>query len=217
MLPDSLREYTDAVSRFIFVEDAPEPADILFVPGSGHPAHVRRAARLFREGLAPLVLPSGFHAKGDDAFLAHPEYPSEWAWMRDILLQDGVPDGCILREDRSTFTWENAAFSRDVLRRLALPVRRAILCCRAHHARRALFYYQAAFPETRFFTVPEPDPGISRDTWFLTGEGRSAVLGEVRRMGSQITDIFDALAQGRTPPWPDRPLPDPEHTERTSP
>jgi ketopantoate reductase len=43
-------------------------------------------------------------------------------------------------------------------------------------------------------------PAIGPDTWYLTEEGRHTVLGEVRRMGSQVMEIFDCLMEGREPP-----------------
>lgn len=192
--------YIDAVSRFIFVEDEPETSDIIFIPGSSHDEHVRLASRLYHDGYAPYILPSGMHAKAADAFTADPAYASEWAWMRHLLIELGVPAERILREDQATFTWENATFSRKVTDSLGLQVKTAILCCRSYHARRALFYYQAAFPETRFLTVPALVPGITRDTWFRSEAGRHEVLGEVRRMGSQVLEIFDCLMEGKEPP-----------------
>ena len=63
-----LKNFTD----FIFPEDTPEPADVIFVPGNGYPQMAERAAALWREGYAPFVLPSGKysvtlgHFSGDD-------------------------------------------------------------------------------------------------------------------------------------------------------
>ena len=42
------------------------------------------------------------------------EYETEWHFLRAVLRKAGVPEEAILREDRSTFTWENALFSRRV-------------------------------------------------------------------------------------------------------
>lgn len=194
------RNYIDAVSRFIFVRDVPEKSDLIFLPGSSHDEHIHLAAELYAQGYAPYILPSGFHEKSASAFSKDPQYDSEWAWMRHLLISLGVPDARILREDRATFTWENARLSREVTDRMGIQVRRAILCCRSYHARRALFYYQAAFPETSILTVPAAVPSVGPDTWYLTEEGRHIVLGEVRRMGSQVQEIFDCLMEGRVPP-----------------
>ena len=42
---------------FIFIDDKPEKADVIFVPGNGYPQMAEKAAELYRRGLAPRVLP----------------------------------------------------------------------------------------------------------------------------------------------------------------
>ena len=108
-------------------------------------------------------------------------------------MKHGVPDSAILREDQATYTWENAQFSRDVLRAQGIPVKTAILCCKAFHARRALLYYQAAMPDVRFLVCPVQNPGCARDDWYLTEKGRARVLGEVQRLGSQVNEVFSMM------------------------
>ena len=187
------RSFLQAVSDFIFVKDSPEKADIIFVPGSSFEGHVRLAGQLYLEGYAPKILPSGFHPKGSSAVTGDPAFPSEWAWMRSLLLEMQVPDADILREDRATFTWENAVFSKQVLLSEGIPLPgTALLTCKAHHARRALYYYQSVFPDTRFLVCTSDVPGISADDWHLTVSGRNAVMGEVQRLGGQIREILEA-------------------------
>ena len=73
--------------------------------------------------------------------------------------------------------------------------RRAIICCKPYHARRALFYYQAALPDTELRVCVSDEPGLNADDWFCTAEGRARVLGEVTRLGRQIPDVLEeALA-----------------------
>ena len=55
------REYErflDQISDFIFVEDEPEKADILFVPGNGFPQMSIEAARLWK-AIRERIRPSG--------------------------------------------------------------------------------------------------------------------------------------------------------------
>ena len=186
-----------AVSDFIFAEDPPEKADIILLPGSFHEEHVLRAAELYHDGFAQLILPSGRYAKAQGR-CSIDGYESEWAWMRDVLRWNGVPGSAILREDRATYTWENAQLSRAVTDSLGLRVRTALLACRAHHARRALFYYQAAFPETRILVCPAASEGRGREDWFTTPAGRAEILGELRRLGDQIREVFEDR-MGRQP------------------
>ncbi len=193
-----------AVTEFIFVEDAPEPADVIFVPGSRKIENAIRAAELYKAGYAPYVLPSGRFSTVYGRFKGVPEryiadfpdeYETEWSFLRAVLIKHDVPDEAILREDMATYTWENAQFSRDVLKNTGLPCRTAILCCHAFHARRALLYYQAAMPETRFIVCPAPTSGYSREDWFLTEKGRARILGEVQRLGSQTNEVFAMMLE----------------------
>ena len=95
------RAFIQAVNDFLFLEDAPEQADILFVPGSRWPGNALRAAELYRQGYAPLVLPSGRFAKAGNRFLGPEEpyqaaYPgpfeTEWAYLRQVLLEFPVKE-----------------------------------------------------------------------------------------------------------------------------
>ena len=191
-----------AVTDFIFVEDAPEKADVIFVPGSRKIENCLRAADLYKAGYAPYVLPSGRYTISRGYFLPleeplRSEYPgeheTEWAFFRAVLMKHGVPDEAILREDQSTYTWENAQFARAVLKNAGIPCKTAILCCHAFHARRALLYYQAAMPETRFIVCPASMPGYARDEWYKSEKGRARVLGELARLGSQVNDVFESM------------------------
>ncbi len=193
-----------AVTEFIFVEDVPEKADVIFVPGSRKIENAIRAAELYKAGYAPYVLPSGRFSTVYGSFKGVPEryaddypdeYATEWAFLRAVLMKHGVPDEAILREDMATYTWENAQFSRDVLKAAGLPCRTAILCCHAFHARRALLYYQAAMPETRFIVCPVQTPGCTREDWFRTEKGRARVMGEVQRLGSQVGEVFAMMLE----------------------
>lgn len=186
------RDFVQAVTDFIFVENKPAPCDVIFIPGSSHPEHILLAARYCLEGYAPWVLPSGRFSVKADAFKL-PGYETEWAWMRSVLIRAGVPESAILREDRAAYTWQNAQFSRQATDARGIVVRRGMLCCQAFHARRALLYYQAAFPETEWLVCPAVSQGLSRDSWYRTPQGRARVLGEVARLGNQIQDVLEGM------------------------
>ena len=52
-------KFLEEVGNFVFMENQPESADIIFVPGNSYPYMAEKAAELYRLGLAPMVLPSG--------------------------------------------------------------------------------------------------------------------------------------------------------------
>ncbi len=187
--------FFQCITDFIFVEHSPERADVIFVPGGNYPQAAQEAARLYKRGMAPLILPSGRYSILRGFFEGPAE--SEWAYLRQVLLEEGVPDEAILKEDEATFTYENAIKSRKVTEKLGIVVRRAIICCQAFHARRCLMYYQEQFPDTRFLIRPVETRGISRDNWYLDREKIDVVLGEVERCGGQFHEIMYRYADGQ--------------------
>jgi len=179
-----MEPFYQAITDFIFVEDEPARADVIFVPGGHYPDTAIRAAGLYHDGYAPLILPSGLYAKAKGYFDG-PE-GSEWQYLHDILIREGVPEDAVLREDEATFTWENAIRSRQVLEQRQIPVRTALLCCQAYHARRCLMYYQEQFPDLEIRTIPVVTHSTSRENWFMNSQSTGLVLGEVRRIGEQF-------------------------------
>lgn len=182
--------FIDEYTNFIFLEDQPEKADIIFIPGSEEGALALRAARLWKEGYAPLLLPSGKYGKLVGYFAGEGGFETEWAYFRHLLRKEGVPEQAILKEKQATFTYENALRSREVTDAAGIQVRTAILCCQAYHARRAKLYYQVCFPEARILVCPVVTKGISRDNWYRSEQSIDLVLNEVKHCGTQFHEIF---------------------------
>ena len=105
-------------------------------------------------------------------------------------MEKDVPAENILPERQATFTYENAIYTRKLTDALGLTVRTALLSCQAYHARRALLYYQALFPETRILVTPTVTQGIRREDWFERPKTIDLVLQEVEHCGSQFHEIL---------------------------
>ena len=191
-----LSNFTD----FIFLEDEPREADIIFVPGNGFPQMAERAAVLWKEGYAPRVLPSGRYSVLTGKFAGvqaeiqkySGEYETEWDFLYDVLIKNGVDGQAVLKENQATYTYQNAIYSRKVTDAAGIEVKKAIICCKAQHARRCRMYYQLLYPETDFMICPS-DVGINRTNWFLSEAGIEEVLGEVERCGKQFHKIVREL------------------------
>lgn len=188
------KEFLQEAEKLIFREDKPRKSDIIFIPGNGYPEMAEQAARLYQEGYAPFLLPSGKYSVTCGSFsgvLSKKDvytgvYKTEWEFLKDVLLKNGISSRAILKEDRATFTYENAIYSRQVTDQAGLEIQRAILCCKAYHAGRALMYYQLLYPETEFFVCPSSPDGITRDNWRESQEGVDAVTGEINRIIRQF-------------------------------
>ncbi len=194
-MKDLYSRFLDDSENFIFAEDKPEKADIIFIPGNGYPQMAEQAAKLYGRGFAAWVLPSGRYSIVNKKFsgvLANADryngtYETEWEFLKDVLIKNGVPEKAILREDMATFTYENAIYSRQVTDQEGLEIKKAILCCKNYHSRRALMYYQMLYPQTEFFVVPSETDGINKENWKKTEEGIDAVTGEITRIMKQFS------------------------------
>lgn len=194
-------KYIRDITEFIFVEHQPAKADIIFIPGGSYCEPAERAAKLYGEGYAPLVMPSGkfsvkhgsFPGPKTNADLYHRKYATEWEFLRDVLMQNGVPESAILRENQATYTYENAMYSKQMADVHQLAIKTAILCCKSFHARRCLMYYQTFFPKVEFLICPAQMPAIERDGWMKTNPGIEKVLSELSKCGNQFVDIMKGL------------------------
>lgn len=190
-------KFLNQITEFIFVEDKPKKSDVIFIPGSGFPQLAEEAAKLYHQGLVPYILPSGRYSVLNGKFagvqekkeLYDGEYETEWEFLKEVLKKNHVSEEHILREDKATYTYENAIYSRKVTDCLGMEIKKAILCCKPYHARRSLLYYQLLYPETQFFVRPIQDSDVKRENWYLTEKGIRLVFGEVQKIGEQFEDI----------------------------
>lgn len=195
-------KFLNQITEFIFVEDKAEKSDMIFIPGSGFPQLAEEAAKLYHQGLAPYILPSGKYSILNGKFagvqekqeLYDGEYETEWEFLKEALKKNQVSEEHILREDKATYTYENAIYSRKVTDCLGMEIKKAILCCKPYHARRSLLYYQLLYPETQFFVRPIQDSDVKRENWYLTEKGIRLVFGEVQKIGEQFEDITKEMS-----------------------
>lgn len=101
----------DCITDFVFVETEIAPADVIVVPGANHPQLMEKAASLYKQGFSPYILPSGGYKPHVGT--------TEWNYLRNIGIENGVPEEAILKENQAQHTLENARFSLEVLKKQA--------------------------------------------------------------------------------------------------
>ncbi len=125
----------------------PRPWVQLAEPGD----RVLYAAKLYREGKAPLVIVSGGTMRSD----ATPEASD----MAEVLRFAGVPESAIARETKSLNTYENAVYVREIL--ASRGIHRILLVTSAIHMPRALLVFKhqniEALPAPADFIATEHD------------------------------------------------------------
>lgn len=192
------------ISNFIFLEDKIEKADAILIPGCSYPETAEKAASLWNEGYAKIVVPSGLYSIKYGKFLGvqsksekyDKDYETECEFITDVLKINGVDAECILEEDMAQYTADNANLTKKLLKNNNITLKKAIICCRAFHARRCLMFYQFCFPETKLMICPvsnTPGEVITKEDWYKTSDGLERVLGEFKRIGTQFFPQFQRL------------------------
>lgn len=189
------------ISDFIFVEDPLKPADVIFIPGNRYPDMAEYAAGLWKEGYGKWILPSGKYSIVLDHFLGpckkaeeyDGEYKTEWEFLVDVLIKNGVPSDVILKESEATFTYDNSIRCWKVLREHGIELKRGIICCNSVHARRCKMYYELVFPDSEFLIAPVDATGVTKESWYQSQAGIEGVLSEMDRCGRQFQQILEEL------------------------
>lgn len=192
----------DDITDFIFVSGQPAKSDIIFLPGGSHPSTPEYAAKLYHEGYAPLLMPSGgvsvkldkWPGVKEKADIYNGDYHTDCEFFTDVLKKNGVPVSAVIEENESGHTRDNAFFSKTAADKNGLDIKRGIIVCKSFHARRCLMLYQLAFPEAELIVCPVDVFGITKDNWFTSDLGANRVLGELARCGGQfVMDIKEYL------------------------
>lgn len=193
-----MRNNIEDITKFIFIKDEPEKADIIFIPGSSNWVLAETAARLYKEGVAGKIMPSGMYFYQFGRFMNERVtderykgvYRTEAEFLASVLIKNGVPEENVIKEERATNTYENAIFSKELIKEMGIEVKTAILCPQAFHARRAFMTYSHLFPDTEFYVVPTDTQGITAGNWHKTERGIQVVLGELKKCGEYFEEYF---------------------------
>lgn len=179
-----MRTGYEAITDFIFMEDQIEKADIILIPGGSRIELINKAVELYKNGYAEFILPSG----GRNRKLPH--YNSEYDFLSEHAIKQGVPESAILKEDKAANTYENAKFSYEVCKKNKIDVKKAILVCKNYHSRRAYITYKINFSKnTDFIVRPIIDSEfVTKENWILSAEKRELVFGEISKIGKYFKD-----------------------------
>jgi uncharacterized SAM-binding protein YcdF (DUF218 family) len=120
-------------------------------------ARVRHAARLYVEGEAALLIPTGGLGQNP---------PSEAEVMARVLREEGVPEEAVLPEDRALSTWDSARLVAGMAGQLG--VRSVVVVTDPLHCVRAV----AAFRQAGLMAWAEPvySSPMWRGKWLRRGQ-----------------------------------------------
>jgi uncharacterized SAM-binding protein YcdF (DUF218 family) len=185
--------------RALSVAAAPKPAELLFVFPGEVPGRARCAARLYREGVAPLVVFSGGRVTPELEVVGRPL--TDAALNALIATGEGVPESAIRVVATGTSTWEDAGALRSVV--LASPVREVLAVTSPIHSRRALATLEIALDGTGTHAAVTScdEPFAPSSFWWLEERPLIQVLNESAKLVLYSLRYFVPAALGlRGPP-----------------
>ena len=179
--------------------ERPERADAILVLGDDNFGGERaaKAAELFRDGMAPLVVASGRLLRS-------------YAGIAELIDRDlqahGVPASAIVRfPQRAANTREEAQALRDLVANRGW--RRVLVVTSNYHTRRARYIFRKVFPpQVRVLTISAPDSDYDPDHWWETRQGRKLFFLETAGYLAAVWELWDAddspAASAANPPAP---------------
>lgn len=133
----------DILWDYLSLHQTPKEADCIVGFGCYNEDVARRAAQLYHQGLAPMVLFSGGLGRNTSTMWTE----SEAVRFARIAMEEGVPESCILIENRSTNSGENLIFSRQLLQDRGLNHPRIIGVHKPYMERRLYAAFPIYWPE----------------------------------------------------------------------
>jgi uncharacterized SAM-binding protein YcdF (DUF218 family) len=190
--------------RLLTVSEAPGRADLLFVLPGEVPGRARCAARLYRDGVAPVVVFSGGRMAPELEVVGRPLTDAEV--NAAIATREGVPDQALRVLPAGTSTWEDAGVLRAWL--LAHPARDVLAVTSPIHSRRALATLRLAVDgtATRVRVTSCDPPSSPASLWWLEERPLIQVVNETAKLVLYTFRYFLPAAIGLgSPPAPRSP------------
>jgi len=147
-------ELAQKIWDYHHLNHALETSDVILALGSNDLRVAERAAELYLQGWAPLLVFSG-----NSGILTRERFRKPEAEMfAEIALKRGVPESAILMESESTNTGENVTFTRRLLESRGINPGSLILVQKPYMERRAYATFMQFWPGKRVIVASPPIP-----------------------------------------------------------
>lgn len=177
------QEPLQVIWDYLGMHQTPEQADVIVGFGNFNTNIARRAAELYRQGLAPVVLFTGGLGRNTEGLLPEPEAVR----FARVAMECGVPEKAILLEPESTNTAENILFTRRLLEERSIAHERILGVHQPFMERRITAAMGVYWPE-QAFRVTSPQVSISdyladaKKQGVTENAAVSVIVGDFQRM-----------------------------------
>ncbi len=168
---------------YLGMHQIPGKADVIVGFGNFNTNIARRAAELYLQGLAPVVLFTGGLGRNTEGLLPEPEAVR----FARVAMECGVPEGSILMEPDSTNTAENILFTRRLLEDRGIAHDRILGVHQPFMERRITAAMGVYWPE-QAFSVTSPQTSVAdyladaKKQGVTENAAISVIVGDFQRM-----------------------------------
>ena len=190
----------DALAKIIYqylhIHQELVKSDLILVFTSNDLRVAEYAAKLYKDGWAPMIVFSGNHPHGGNDDLRAMQWGMpEAEKFREVALAHDVPDEKIIVENKSTNTGENAKFSYNLLKERNMLPGSIILLQKPYMERRTWTSFKKQWPDPTTQAMVSSPPisyedypmeNISKDLFINIMVGDVQKIIEYPRLGFQI-------------------------------
>ena len=164
----------ETMARLLVVSDEPAPADAIVVLGGDWQGRIQKGIQLFKEGYAPRLVVTGGMLIAPDRTQAD--------YLAEVAQRAGVPAAAIIKEGRSSSTWQDAVLTVDLARRLGW--KRVIVVTSEWHSRRAAMVFRRVYGKAgvEVLSVPSAEWRFDTYRWWQYPDGGETILIEWLRL-----------------------------------
>lgn len=149
MISDETLQLAKKLWDYHHMHHAPEKADCILALGSHDLRVAERAAQLYLDGWAPILIFSG----GLGNFTKEMWTETEADQFAGIAMNMGVPEASILVENRSTNTGENILFTQKLLAQKDLDPESFIVVQKPYMERRSYATFKKHWPDKKLIVT----------------------------------------------------------------
>ncbi|MBI4948202.1 YdcF family protein [Candidatus Berkelbacteria bacterium] len=138
----------------------PEKADAIVVFGSYNPIVGKRAAELFLQGFAPIVVISGNRSDSTSNW-----EKTEAETLAEVVIEAGVPKNKILLETNATNSGENTQLTKELFEKLGINAKKIIVIQKPYAERRTYATVRKQWPDVEIIMA---SPEITFEEYMQT-------------------------------------------------
>jgi uncharacterized SAM-binding protein YcdF (DUF218 family) len=159
--------------KFLVIDDTIYKSDAIIVLSGDRGERIEKAAELYHKGYGKYFVISGGIVYND---------VTEAQLMKEHAIKLGVPEKSIILEDRADSTYENAHFTKKIMKKY--PIHTAIVVTSNYHLKRTKMIFSREFKNTniKLYYASAKDQYFNENKWWANNKSIMITITEYIKM-----------------------------------